>query len=96
MFQAFRVALLACIVFPMPNGLLRLPLLLLAPLVNWFANGLGVALLLLIASMDLVYSVEGTGAFSFVIWAIQVSCFRVLDSLVCLDLRKDIGYPAQS
>ncbi len=65
MFQAFVVALLAFIVFPMPNGLQRLPLLLLAPLLRWFANGLGVALLVLIASMDPVYSVEGTGAFGF-------------------------------
>jgi hypothetical protein len=65
MFQAFVVELLAFLVFPMPNGLLRLPLLLLTPLPSRFANGLGVALLVLIASMDPFYSVEGTGTFGF-------------------------------
>jgi exosortase/archaeosortase family protein len=65
MVQAFVVALLACIVFPMPNRWLRLPLLVLAPLLGWFANGLRVALLVLIASIDPVSSVEDTGVFGF-------------------------------
>jgi len=65
MVQAFVVALLALIVFPQPNKWLRLPFLVLAPLFGWLANGLRVALLAVIASIDPVSSVEDTGVFSF-------------------------------
>ncbi|MEX0587780.1 MAG: exosortase/archaeosortase family protein [Cyanobium sp.] len=65
MVQAFVVALLACIVFPMPNRWLRFPFLILAPLLGWFANGLRVALLVLIASIDPASSLEDSGVFGF-------------------------------
>jgi exosortase/archaeosortase family protein len=65
MVQAFVVALLAFIVFPMPKRWVRLPFLLLAPLLGWIVNGLRVALLAIIASMDPVSSVNDSGLFGF-------------------------------
>lgn len=65
MVQALVVALLAFIVFPMPIRWMRFPFLLVAPLFGWFANGLRVALLALLASFDPVSSVEDSGLFGF-------------------------------
>lgn len=65
MVQAFVVALLALIVFPMPKRWMRFPFLLLAPILGWIVNGLRVALLAIIASLDPVSSVNDSGIFGF-------------------------------
>jgi len=65
MVQAFVVALLALIIFPMPKRWLRFPFLLLAPVLGWVVNGLRVALLAIIASLDPMSSVNDSGIFGF-------------------------------
>jgi len=65
MVQAFVVALLALIIFPMPKRWTRLPFLLLAPLLGWIVNGLRVALLAMIASIDPVSAMNDSGMFGF-------------------------------
>lgn len=65
MVQAFVVALLALIIFPMPNRWLRFPFLLLAPVLGWVVNGLRVALLAILASFDPMSSVNDSGIFGF-------------------------------
>jgi len=65
MVQALVVALLALIIFPMPKRWLRLPFLLLAPVLGWVVNGLRVALLAILASFDPMSSVNDSGIFGF-------------------------------
>jgi exosortase/archaeosortase family protein len=65
MVQAFVVALLALIIFPMPKRWLRFSFLLLAPVLGWVVNGLRVALLAIIASLDPMSSVNDSGIFGF-------------------------------
>lgn len=65
MVQAFVVALLALIIFPMPKRWLRFPFLLLAPVLGWVVNGLRVALLAILASFDPMSSVNDSGIFGF-------------------------------
>lgn len=65
MVQAFVVALLALIIFPMPRRWMRFPFLILAPVLGWIVNGLRVALLAIIASYDPVASVNDSGLFGF-------------------------------
>jgi exosortase/archaeosortase family protein len=65
MVQAFVVALLALIIFPMPKRWTRLPFLLLAPALGWIVNGLRVALLAMIASIDPVSAMNDSGMFAF-------------------------------
>jgi exosortase/archaeosortase family protein len=49
----------------MPKRWLRFPFLLLAPVLGWVVNGLRVALLAIIASLDPMSSVNDSGIFGF-------------------------------
>jgi exosortase/archaeosortase family protein len=63
--QALLVGLLALILVPLPVRRLRLPLLLLAPLLGWAANLLRIALLALLAAANPAAAAADSGLFGF-------------------------------